>query len=65
MEGTKVEVYVCDSNYIHSLIEAFAGKPKDDISIRLMKSINTVDKDCVVFNWECCGGYSNKSFPEN
>jgi hypothetical protein len=23
-----------------------------------------VDKDCVVFNWECCGGYSGKVFGE-
>ena len=29
-----------------------------------MKSIGEVDPDCVVLNWECCGGYANHSFPE-
>ena len=29
-----------------------------------MKSIGQVDADCVVLNWECCGGYSGKEFPE-
>jgi hypothetical protein len=64
MEGTKVEVYACDSHYLQSLIEAFEGKPKDDVAIRLMDSIKQVDSDCVVFNWECCGGYGSESFPE-
>ena len=29
MEGTKVEVYACDSNYLENLIHAFEGKPVD------------------------------------
>jgi hypothetical protein len=58
MEGTKVEVYAADSHYLNSLAEAFSGKPKDDVAIKLMESIKKVDPDCVVFNWECCGGYS-------
>lgn len=29
-----------------------------------MNTIKQVDKDCVVFNWECCGGYSSKHFGE-
>jgi hypothetical protein len=65
LEGTKVEVYACDSFYLDSLIKAFDGSPQDDVAVRLMKTIKAVDKDCVVFNWECCGLYSNKSFPEN
>jgi len=64
MEGTKVEVYACDSHYLPSLIEAFEGKPKDDAAIRLMESVKNVDSDCVVFNWECCGGYGSNNFPE-
>ncbi len=29
-----------------------------------MNSIASVDPDCVVLNWECSSGYSNKSFTE-
>lgn len=29
-----------------------------------MDNIRSVDSDCVVFNWECCWGYNDKSFPE-
>jgi len=46
------------------MIEAFEGKPKDDVAIRLMNSIKELDPDCVVFNWECSSGYGSKSFPE-
>ena len=45
-------------------MEAFEGKPKDDVAIRLMESVKIVDSDCVVFNWECCGGYGSNTFPE-
>lgn len=51
MEGTKVEVYSCDSNYLAELVKAFEGKPKDDTAIKLMASVKAVDPDCVVFNW--------------
>lgn len=64
IEGTKVEVYACESLYLPSLVEAFNGKPKDDVAIRLMDSIGKVDPDCVVLNWECCSGYSGKHFAE-
>lgn len=64
MEGTKVEVYACDSHYLKQLTEAFDGKPKDDVSKRLMESVKKVDPDCVVINWECCGGYTNETFQE-
>lgn len=63
LEGTKVEVYSCDSLYLEYLIDAFEGKPHDDVAIRLMESVNKVDPDCVVLNWECCGGYFMKTFP--
>lgn len=26
--------------------------------------MNKVDPDCVVFNWECCSGYSGSEFHE-
>jgi hypothetical protein len=64
IEGTKVEVYACNAYYLKSLIEAFEGRPKDDVAVRLVKSVGEVDPDCVVINWECCSGYSSKFFPE-
>lgn len=29
-----------------------------------MVHIGKVHPDCVVFNWECCGFYASKNFPE-
>jgi hypothetical protein len=29
-----------------------------------MKSVGEVDPDCIVLNWECCSGYTHKSFTE-
>lgn len=60
IEGTKVEVFACDSLYLPSLTAAFEGKPADPIAVRLMEAVVQVDPDCVVINWECCGGYSSK-----
>jgi hypothetical protein len=57
MEGTKVEVYAADASYLGNLISAFEGRPTDEVAVRLLKSMNLVDPDCVVFNWECSGGY--------
>ena len=63
-DGTKVEVYSCNSFYLNSLIQAFDGQPQDDVAKKLMKSIGEVDPDCVVFNWECCEAYVKSTFPE-
>lgn len=30
----------------------------------MVEQIKSLDSDCVVFNWECCSGYSNKHFSE-
>ena len=51
LEGTKVEVYAGDSFYLEEMINAFEGKPSDDVAIRMMNSIGEVDPDCVVLNW--------------
>jgi hypothetical protein len=59
-----VEVYACDSTYIDGIIDAFAGKPRDPEAERMMASVGLVDADCVVINWECCGGYAGQTFPE-
>lgn len=64
MDGNKVEVYKCGSDYIDHLISAFEGKPQDDMAVRMMESVKKVEPDCVVFNWECSSGYSGKHFPE-
>jgi hypothetical protein len=64
IEGTKVEVYACSAYYLDDLVEAFEGKPRDNMAARLMKSVGEVDPDCVVLNWECCSGYDCKQFTE-
>ena len=46
------------------MITAFEGKPADDTAKDLMEHVNTLDPDCVVFNWECCGSYGGENFPE-
>ena len=30
----------------------------------MVENIKSLDPDCVVFNWECCSGYSSKKFSE-
>ena len=30
----------------------------------LIKNIKEIHSDCVVFNWECCGGYAGQCFSE-
>ena len=30
----------------------------------MIEFINSVDPDCVVFNWECCSFYADKKFGE-
>lgn len=57
LEGTRVLVYSCGTGYIEKMIAAFEGKPADDTAKDLMEHVNTLDPDCVVFNWECCGSY--------
>ena len=46
------------------MINAFEDKPADDVARKMMASVKEVDPDCVVLNWECCGGYANKEFGE-
>jgi hypothetical protein len=65
MNGSKVEVYSSTSvSYLDDLIDAFDGRPADLTIERLMDSINEVEPNSVVFNWECSSGYANKIFPE-
>jgi len=45
-------------------VQAFEGKATSDIGKRLTESLKQVDPDCVVINWECSSGYSNKAFTE-
>ena len=30
----------------------------------MIKHVNSLDPDCVVFNWECSSSYEYKMFPE-
>lgn len=54
MEGTRVDVYQCDSLSINEVASAIAGQPKNQAGVRLSASLKEVQPDCVVFNWECC-----------
>ncbi len=63
-EGTKVLVYEASTSYIEKLIQAYEGNPADDVAKEMMVHINKLHPDCVVFNWECCGAYASKHFPE-
>ena len=29
-----------------------------------MEHVNSLDPDCVVFNWECSSSYDSRTFPE-
>ena len=46
------------------MISAFEGKPEDDSAKEMMEHINSLDPDCVVFNWECSSNYGGENFPE-
>ena len=46
------------------MLSAFRNEPEDDKSKDLIKYVNEVDPDCVVFNWECSSGYGEKTVPE-
>lgn len=63
-EGTKVLVYSCSSSYLPNLIKMFEGAPTNENDKELLKNINEVHPDCVVFNWECSSGYGGQTFPE-
>ncbi len=64
LEGTKVNVYSCMSDYAEQLFEAFQGKPKTDVDKQFVEEVNSLDPDCVVFNWECSSMYGDTPFVE-
>ena len=57
MEGTQVLVYACQSDAVKYIAHALEDKPCEQVAKDLIKNIKEVHADCVVFNWECCGGY--------
>ena len=58
-EGTQVSVYSAPSACISDLLEAFkTNETSSEVIKCLIEEVKDVDPDCVVFNWECCSGYS-------
>ena len=64
-EKEYVSVFSISSNSIESLLEYFRSNKEleDPVLKEMMKEITSIEGDCVVFNWECCGGCSSKAFP--
>ena len=70
-QGGRVVVYQSDLNKIDELYSALSGdgecKNKNEnflkLSSQLKKEIETLEPDCVLFNFECCSGCSTK-FPK-
>merc|ERR1711939_142299 len=66
--GTQVAVYKTSSDSLALILRAFQGDAaalEDGAVAALMADIALVDNDCVVFNWECCGGCSEAGFPHS
>lgn len=72
-DGTRVAVYRATSNSLSTILRHFNGdplpteEPGEDQELaamvrQVMADIALVDNDCVVFNWECCGGCSDEGF---
>merc|ERR1711904_644695 len=65
--GTQVAVYQTSSDSLPSIkrgLEGDAEALKDNAVAELLADIELVDNDCVVFNWECCGGCSDVGLPQ-
>jgi len=70
--GTRVAVYRATSNSLSAILRAFnrdpLPSPDQELAAmvrQVMADIELVDNDCVVFNWECCGGCSDEGFCEH
>jgi len=64
--GTQVAVYKTSSDSLALILRAFQGDAaalEDGAVAALMADIELVDNDCVVFNWECCGGCDDGGLP--
>jgi hypothetical protein len=59
-EGTTVLVYSCQSSYLPEMLKMVEKKEgKTETEKQLMKYIEELHADCVVFNWECSSGYGS------
>ena len=63
-EGTQVLVYSCNSNSVSAILNGFNNETDDQTVKDMIGYIRELDSDCVVFNWECCSGYSGEMFQE-
>merc|ERR1711988_731774 len=72
-EGKRVAVYEVSTSALQHINGELAGSPVQDgrsgdlhRNLRhLMRDINAVQPDSVVFNWECCGGCSDSGFTDS
>jgi len=76
MEGTKVVVFETGSEHLGEILKGLRGEPIfpdgdltsdqeqcQELVRQLVAEVAMVDNDCVVFNWECCGGCGDEGFP--
>lgn len=61
---SQVLVYQCESASVGLILKAFRGEATSREASELAEYARKVDKDCVVFNWECCSGYTSETYPE-
>ena len=59
----RVAVYSVAPDSLNDVYKAIKDKESDDEIIQeLLKDMNSLSPDCIVFNWECCSGCSFESF---
>lgn len=65
-EGTRVLVYSCTSPFVATMLKGFKAPEtiENELLKDLVKHVQGLDPDCVVFNWECSSSYSEKTFTE-
>ena len=64
----RVSLYSASLNWIDQLLKVLNGEAINDEDLQktvdaLLTDIESVEPDCVLFNWECCSGCGN-SFPQ-
>ena len=64
MEGTQVLVYGCSANAVQDIYDGLREQDCSDIVKELIKNMEEVHPDCVVFNWECSSSYGDELFDE-
>lgn len=61
-EGYRVAVWQTNSGSVKTILDALKGGERKDKLQTLCENIEAVLPNSVVFNWECCGGCSERGF---